>query len=285
MSRSAQTPTPETLKVVALEIRQTIIDVLQETASGHTAGAMGMVELLTTLYWSEIRHDPHNPLWQERDYVLLSNGHTCPGLYTTLAVAGYFPKEELYTLREINSRLQGHPHKGSLPGIETSSGPLGQGLSIGAGLATAMVMNQKHNRIYVIMGDGEQQEGQNWEAYWYAGARGLHNLTVCIDRNHIQIDGPTETVLGLEPFAQKLEAFGWQVQSVDGHDFGELQAAFKVARAEVKKPSAILCNTIPGKGAAFMENDYTWHGKPPSPADAIAAVRELRADPANEEAA
>lgn len=267
---------PQSLDSTAATIRQYIIDMLQETGSGHTAGALGMVEMLTTLYWRVLKHKPQFPNWEERDRLILSNGHTCPGLYATLAVAGYFPTEELFTLRELGSRLQGHPHLGSLPGIEATSGPLGQGLSQGVGMALGFQMDAQKNRVYVLMGDGEQQEGQNWEAYWLAGFKKLDNLTVLIDRNHIQIDGPTERVLGLEPFAQKLTSFGWHVQIVDGHDCAEIEAACKTAQETTTQPSAIICNTVPGKGADFIENDYRWHGKTPDLGEAIDAIQEIR---------
>lgn len=264
------------LSELSYEIRESIITMLLAAGSGHSAGALGMADVYTALYFHLLNHDPTNPTWEDRDYCIVSNGHTCPVLYATLAKAGYFPEDELQTLRQLGSRLQGHPHRGSLPGIENTSGPLGQGLSQAAGLALGVKMDDKNNRVYCIMSDGEQQEGQNWEAYQFAGAHRLHNLTVLIDRNNIQIDGETEDIMPLQPFKTKIEAFRWNVMDVDGHNIEQIIDACKQAAATQEAPTAIICNTIPGKGVDFMENEYEWHGKPPTKDEAATAIEHLR---------
>ncbi len=269
-------PTITELENTARHIRELIIDSLLKAGTGHTAGAMGMADVFTALYFAVMDHDPDNPTWDGRDYFILSNGHICPVLYATLATAGYFPEKKLDTLRKINSDLQGHPHKHTELGIENTSGPLGQGLSQAAGIATALKMDGKRNRVYCAMGDGEQQEGQNWEAYWYAGANRLNNLTVLIDRNNIQIEGNTEDVMPLHPFEEKLEAFNWEVIDINAHDMHDIISACEQARATQEQPTAIICNTIPGKGVEFMEDLPEWHGKPPNAAQAQEALEELR---------
>lgn len=260
----------------ALEIRRSIITMLEAAGSGHSAGPLGMADVFTALYFAVLRHDPTQPAWSERNYFLLSNGHICPVWYATLAEAGYFPKDELKTLRKLNSRLQGHPHLGSLPGVENSSGPLAQGLSQACGLATALKMDAKPNRVYCAMSDGEHQEGQVWEAYLFAGKNRLDNLITLIDRNNIQIDGFTEHIMPLEPLRQKIESFGWNVLEVDGHNIEAIINTIHQAQAMHEKPTAIICHTIPGKGVDFMENQYQWHGKPPSHDQAQQALKELR---------
>jgi len=264
------------LEKTALSIRQSIIKMLLEAGSGHTAGPLGMADVFTALYFSVMRHQPRDSDWEDRDRLILSNGHICPVLYATLAESGYFPKKELLTLRKLGSRLQGHPHRGSVPGVENSSGPLGQGLSQAAGLAYALQMDGKRSRVFCVMGDGEQQEGQNWEAYWFAGAKRLHNLTVLIDRNNIQIDGYTEDVMPLQPFEHKLEAFRWNVLDIDGHNLQTIINALHQAQATQEQPTAIICNTIPGKGVDFMEDLPDWHGKPPNVTQAKDALQDLR---------
>lgn len=264
------------LEKISLRIRESIVTMLAHAGSGHSAGALGMADIFTALYFGILKHDPQIPDWDERDYLLVSNGHTCPVWYAALAEAGYFNPSELQTLRQMNSRLQGHPHLGSLPGIENTSGPLAQGLSQSVGLALSLRMDNKSNRVYCMMSDGEQQEGQNWEAYLFAGARQLDNLTVLIDRNYIQIDGYTQDVLPLDPLAQKLEAFHWNVLTIDGHDFDAIINAAQTAKAIAGRPTAIICNTIPGRGVDFMTNDYTWHGKPPSYPELQQALSELK---------
>lgn len=275
----ADTLTPAhlaTLREHALSIRQSIIRMLLLAKSGHSAGPLGMADVFTALYFQLLKHDPRRPDWDERDYVLLSNGHICPVWYATLAEAGYFPKQELLSLRQLGSRLQGHPHLGSLPGVENTGGPLGQGLSQACGLALALNLDQRKNRIYCLLSDGEHQEGQTWEAYMLAAKYRLHQITVMIDRNNIQIDGFTEDIMPLEPLADKLTAFGWHVQVIDGHDIEAIIKAARLAEAVAQAPSAIICQTVPGKNITAMENDYHWHGQPPTVEQAKAALAQLR---------
>jgi len=273
----SDTPT-DILVRKAQAIRESIITMLATAKSGHSAGPLGMTDVFTTLYFDILKHDPHQPLWSERDRLLLSNGHICPVLYATLAEAGYFPKEELATLRRLNSRLQGHPHLGSLPGVENTSGPLAQGLSQACGVAYGLHMDQLPNRVYCLMSDGEYEEGQVWEAYLFAAKYKLHNLTVMIDRNFIQIGGLQETIMPLEPLAQKLQAFNWHVQEIDGHNFSEIRAACHSAEKTISQPSVIICRTTPGKGVSFMEDNYEWHGKAPTEDEAQRALAELRGE-------
>jgi len=235
-----------------------------------------MADVFAALYFSILKHNPRDPLWADRDRVLLSNGHICPVLYATLAEAGYFPRSELMTLRQAFSRLQGHPHFGSLPGVESSSGPLGQGLSQAVGLTLGLRLQQRNARVYCLLSDAEHQEGQTWEAYSYASKAKLGNLTAFIDRNQIQIGGRTEEVMPIEPLADKLSSFNWHVQEIDGHNFEEITSAVGRAQAEDNKPSVIICNTIPGKGVSFMEGKFEWHGKPPSREQAEIALSELQ---------
>lgn len=269
-------PSLTDLNTTALNIRRSIITMLEEAGSGHSAGSLGMTDVFTTLYFSILKHDPTQPTWHERDYFLLSNGHICPVWYATLAEAGYFPKEELMTLRKLNTRLQGHPHRGSLPGVENTGGPLGQGLSQACGLAYALKMDAMSNRVYCAMSDGEQQEGQTWEAYLFAGKNRLDNLITLIDRNNIQIDGFTEHIMPLEPLKEKIASFGWNVLEVDGHNIEAIQSTIYQAHATHEQPTAVICHTIPGKGVDFMENKYQWHGKPPNHDEAQLALKELR---------
>ncbi|MBI4992249.1 MAG: transketolase [Candidatus Harrisonbacteria bacterium] len=266
------------LEEMANKIRQDIISSLVEAKSGHSAGPLGMADIFAALYFHILNHDPKNPAWPDRDRVVVSNGHICPVLYATLANANYFPVEELMTLRKINSRLQGHPHRNSLPGLETTSGPLGSGISQSIGMALAARLDKKKYRIYCLTSDGEHQEGNTWEAVMFAGKQKskLNNLTVIMDRNNIQIDGFTEEVMPLEPLRQKYEVFGWHVIDVSGHDIAEFVSAVNEAKAIYEKPTMIIAHTIPGKGVSFMENDYVWHGKPPNPEEAKAALLELR---------
>lgn len=266
------------LEEMANKIRQDIIASLVEAKSGHSAGPLGMADIFTAMYFHVLKHNPKNPDWAERDKLVLSNGHICPVLYATLANAGYFPVEELMTLRKLNTRLQGHPHRKSLPGLETTSGPLGSGLSQSIGMALALRLDNKKNRVYCLTSDGEHQEGNLWEAVMFAGKQGskLNNLTAIMDRNNIQIDGYTEKVMPLEPLRQKYESFGWHVIDVNGHDIMEFVSAVNEAKAIYEKPTMIIAHTIPGKGVSFMENDFTWHGKPPSPEEAKRALSELR---------
>lgn len=264
------------LEEMANTIRQDIISMLVEAGSGHSAGPLGMAEVFTALYFHILNHKPEDPNWPDRDRLVLSNGHICPVLYAALARAGYFPIEELKTLRKFGSRLQGHPHRGSLPGIENTSGPVAQGSSQAVGMALAAKMDKKRYQVYCIVGDGEQQEGQTWEAVMFAGKHKLDNLTFIMDRNNIQIDGFTEDVMPLENLKAKYEAFNWHVIEIDGHNIKQIVEACDEAKAIYEKPVMIIAHTIPGKGVDFMEWKYEWHGKPPNLEEAKEALRQLR---------
>lgn len=264
------------LEKKARDIRKSIIQMLSNAGSGHTAGALGMTDIFTYLYFHILKHDPKNPNWQKRDRLVLSNGHICPVLYTTMAHSGYFNIEELDSLRKFGSRLQGHPHREFLELIETSSGPLGEGLSQAIGMAIALKLdNNDDNTIYCIVGDGELNEGQNWEAIMLGAKERLDNLIVIVDRNNIQIDGDTETVMPLNNLSDKWDSFNWNVEVVDGHNFKEIDQAFYNIKKIKGKPSVIIANTIPSKGVKEWENDYIWHGKVPSKMEAEIAIKEL----------
>jgi len=265
------------IEQLAVKVREEIIEMLLEAKSGHCAGPLGAVEIWLVLYFSGIlKYDSHKPLWEERDRVVVSNGHYAPLFYSVLAHAGYFPLEELKTLRKLGSRLQGHPHRLSLPGIETSSGPVGEGLSQAVGMALGMKMDDKKQQVYCLMGDGEQECGNTWEAVMLAGKHQLDNLTAIIDRNSIQIDGFTKNVMPLEPLKEKYESFGWKVLEVDGHNILEIKQALQSARSIFVRPVLIIAHTIPGKGVDFMEWEYRWHGKAPNSKEAEQALQELR---------
>jgi transketolase len=265
------------LELIADDIRQDIIKMLEHAGSGHSAGPLGLADIFTALYFDVLRHDPKNPDWEQRDVLLLSNGHCVPVRYAAMARAGYFDRKELMTLRQFGSRLQGHPERTKLPGLESTSGPLGCGLSQASGLALAMRMDKIHHRwIYVVMGDGELNEGNIWEAAMLASKYKLHNVIGIIDRNNIQIDGPTETVMPLEDLKAKWEAFGWHVIEVDGNNIEAVIDACSMARAIIEKPVMIIAHTIPGKGVDFMEYDFNWHGVPPNHEQAVKALHELR---------
>lgn len=253
------------LELKANHIRQSIIEMLVAAGSGHTAGPLGMADIFALLYFKVLQHDPKNPGWEDRDRLVLSHGHICPVLYATLAHAGYFPVEELLTLRKFGSRLQGHPHKAALPGLETSSGPLGSGLSQAVGMALAERIDNPYSSkyVYCLTGDGELNEGQIWEAAMLAGKEKLHNLIVIVDRNGIQIDGYTKDVMPLEPLAEKFEAFNFDVQEVDGHNIRALNDAIGKAQAVYSQPSLIIAHTIASKGIDVFERDFRWHGNPP----------------------
>ncbi|MFM2424323.1 MAG: tktB protein [Candidatus Parcubacteria bacterium] len=253
------------LELKANEIRQSIIEMLYEAKSGHTAGPLGMADIFTLLYFAVMQHDPKNPNWEDRDRLILSNGHICPVLYATLAHAGYFPVEELMTLRKFGSRLQGHPHRTALPGLETTSGPLGSGLSQAVGMAIAERMNNPYSAkyFYCLTGDGELQEGQIWEAALLAGKEKLHNLIMIVDRNGIQIDGYTKDVMPMEPLREKFEAFNFDVQEVDGHNIRSINDAIGKAQAVYSQPSVIIAHTVASKGVDVFERDFRWHGNPP----------------------
>lgn len=265
------------LQKKAEEIRETIIRMLVAAGNGHTAGPLGMADIFTVFYFHVLNHDPKNPEWDERDRLILSNGHIVPVRYATMAHAGYFPVEECMTLRKFGSRLQGHPERDKLPGLETTSGPLGSGLSQSAGIAYGARMDKKKFRTYCFMSDGELQEGNSWEGAMFAGANRLHNLTAVIDRNNIQITGDTEDIMPLEPLADKFRAFGWHVLEVDGHNMEGVADAVEQAKAIVEKPTVIIAHTIPGKGVKEIEGDYHWHGNPPKKDQEERFIAEIRA--------
>lgn len=261
----------------ANDLRQEVVKMLVNAGTGHSAGPLGSADFWTMLFFGGlINYKAEEPWWEDRDRVVLSAGHYCPILYAVLAEAGYFPKSELSTLRQLGSRLQGHPVARVLPGIETSSGPLGQGISQAVGMALSAKMDNRKWRVVCFMGDGEQDEGQVWEAYLCAAKYALSNLTVVIDRNNIQIDGHTENVMPLDSLAAKLTAFNFNVLEIDGHNLEEIRDAYERARATPEKPTAIMLSTIPGKGVDFMENEPGWHGKAPKLAEAVEALAELR---------
>lgn len=265
------------LEAKANEIRTDIIKMLEHAGSGHSAGPLGLADIFTALYFDILKHDPKDPDWDQRDIMLLSNGHCVPVRYVTMAHAGYFPKEELKTLRKFGSRLQGHPERTKLPGMENTSGPLGCGLSQAAGMALAMRMDKiLHRWVYVVLGDGELDEGNIWEAAMLIPKYNLTNVIGIIDRNNIQIDGPTEQVMPLEDLAAKWQAFGWHVLEIDGNNMQAIVDACALARAIVEQPVMIIAHTIPGKGVDFMEGDFHWHGKPPNHDEAKKALHELR---------
>lgn len=247
----------------ALAIRTTIIEMLTVAKSGHTAGPLGMTDIFTALYFHVMKHDPKNPDWAGRDRLILSNGHIVPVRYAAMAHAGYFPIEECMTLRKFGSRLQGHPERDMLPGLETTSGPLGSGLSQAAGMALVCKMDKLPNRIFCVTSDGEHEEGNTWEGVMFAGKYRLNHLTVIMDRNNIQIDGNTEDIMPLEPLADKYRAFNWHVIEVDGHNMRQFIAACDEAAAVRERPTLILAHTIPGKGIKEIEGDYRWHGGGP----------------------
>ena len=263
------------LKLIANTIRQDVVQMLFEAKSGHTAGSIGLADIFTALYFNVLYHDPENPDWEGRDRLVVSNGHIAPVLYAAMANAGYFPKEELKTLRKLGSRLQGHPHRGTLPGIENSSGPLGQGLSQAVGMAIISKAEKRRWRVYAMLSDGELNEGQTWEAAMLASKYKLGNLTAIIDRNNIQIDGYTEEVMPLEPLAEKFRAFGWNVINVDGHNIKKIIDACEESKAVFERPTVLIAHTVPGKAISFMEFLSEWHGKPPAKEQADAALTEL----------
>lgn len=264
------------LELVANGIREDIITMLLEAGSGHSAGPLGLADIYAALYFKVLHHDPKKPDWEKRDLLITSNGHTAPVRYAAMARAGYFDRKELKTLRKFGSRLQGHPERTKLPGLETTSGPLGSGLSQAAGMATALRIDGNTKRhVFCVMGDGELDEGNVWEAAMFVGKYQLKNLTVIIDRNNIQIDGPTEQVMPLENLADKWKANSWAVQEIDGNNIQVVIDACTAARISLR-PTVIIAHTVPGKGVDFMENDFHWHGKPPAADEAKKALHELR---------
>jgi len=268
------------LEIRANEARELLIETLTEAGSGHTAGPLGMADIFTAMYFHVLNHDPKNPMWEGRDRLILSNGHICPIRYVVMAMTGYFPLEELKTLRKFGTRLQGHPERERLPSVETTSGPLGSGLGQASGYAYAARMPAPKGRgkfrVYCFMSDAEQECGATWESAMFAGKNRLNNLTAVIDRNNIQIDGMTENIMPLEPLKAKYEAFNWHVIEVDGHNIEQFVDAVEQAKTIYEKPTVIIAHTIPGKGIKEIEFDYNWHGKPPKPEEARKFLAELR---------
>lgn len=258
-------------------MRVDIIRMIEAAGSGHPGGSLSIIDILAVLYDKFARLDPKRPDWPDRDRVILSKGHACPALYTVMAYKGFFPREELMSLRKLGSPLQGHPDRLRLPGIEASTGSLGQGLSIGIGMALAGKADRKDYRVYVILGDGEMQEGQLWEAFMSAPKWALDNLTVILDHNDGQIDGPVHEIMNIEPVLDKLAAFHWDVRKLDGHDYGQIERALEESRKVKGKPQFLCAKTIKGKGVSFMENNIAWHGSAPKKADADRAVAEIEA--------
>lgn len=266
----------KTLKEKARQIRIDIIESLHRAGSGHPGGSLSAAEILSVLYFYEMNLNPENPQWEERDRFVLSKGHGAPVYYGALAERGYFPREELNTLRQLKSRLQGHPDRNKLPGVDMSTGSLGQGISAAVGMACYAKKRGKAFRVYCVVGDGEMQEGQLWEAMMAAAHYRLDNLTVLLDNNNLQIDGPVDQVMSVYPVAPKAEAFGWQVLEADGHDTQEICQALEEARREGKRPTFIICRTIKGKGVSYMENQAAWHGAAISDQQYEQAMAELR---------
>src|SRR5260221_7720379 len=267
--------TAHELELIANNIREDIVKMLIKAGSGHSAGPLGLADIFTALYFEILNHDPEKPFWDERDRLILSNGHICPVRYATMAEAGYFDVKELKTLRKLGTRLQGHPERLKLPGVETTSGPLGSGLAQASGYAYAAKLDNKRYRIFALLSDGEQDEGNNWEAVMFAAKYKLSNLTAIIDRNKIQIDGFTENIMPLESLSDKYKAFNWNVIEIDGNNFNEIINAVAAAKSVFDKPTVIIAHTIPGKGVSFMENKFEWHGKPPTKEEAKLALKEL----------
>ena len=264
------------IELRAAGLRETVVEMLLAAGSGHTAGPLGLADIFAAFYFYILKHDPKNPAWEDRDRLLLSNGHVTPVRYAAMAHAGYFPVEECLTLRKFGSRLQGHPERERLPGVETTSGPLGSGLGQACGYALGARMDSQKFRVYCVMSDGEQDAGNTWEAAMFAGANKLSNLTAIIDRNNIQINGMTEDVMPLLNLRAKYEAFGWHVLEVDGHNISAIVSAVEQAKAIYERPALILAHTIPGKGIQEIEFDYRWHGKAPNKEEAAKFLAELR---------
>ena len=265
------------LQITACKVRIGIIDSTHSAKAGHPGGSLSAAEMFTYLYFRELNIDPKNPKWENRDRFVLSKGHTAPGLYAALAYRGFFPVEDLLTLRHIDSYLQGHPSMNSVPGVDMSTGSLGQGISCAAGMALGLKHQGKSARVYTLLGDGEIQEGQVWEACMFASHYKLDNLCVIIDNNGLQIDGDVADVMSPYPIVDKLEAFGFKALTIDGHDFDQIEAALNTARATKGQPTAIVMKTIKGKGVSFMENNAGWHGKAPNDAEHEQAIGELKA--------
>ena len=265
------------LTQTACKVRMGILEAIHAARSGHPGGSLSAADLFTYLYFQELNLDPQNPAWEDRDRFVLSKGHTAPGLYAALAARGFFPWEDLKTLRQIGSYLQGHPNMRTVPGVDMSTGSLGQGISAAAGMALMAKYQKKALRVYTLLGDGEIQEGQPWEAFMFAHHYKLDNLCVIIDNNHLQIDGRVDQVMSPYPIPDKLRAFGFAVEEIDGHDFTQMERAFALARATKGVPFAIIASTVKGKGVSFMEDQAGWHGKAPNDAEYERAMAELRA--------
>ncbi len=265
------------LEKIAAKIRLGVIESTHVAQSGHPGGSLSIADIIAYLYFEEMNVDPNQPKWEDRDRFVLSKGHTAPALYSALALKGFFPFDELKTLRQTDSRLQGHPDMKGTPGVDMSTGSLGMGISAACGMALAGKLNKKDYRVYTILGDGECEEGQVWEASMFANHYKLDNLCVIIDYNKLQIDGTVEEVIGPAPFEPKLQAFGYNVITINGHDFGEIEEAFNKARECVGRPTAIVANTVKGKGVSFMENKVNWHGSAPKDADYEIAAKEISA--------
>lgn len=267
--------TLEELQLICRRVRRHIIEMTGAAGSGHPGGSLSAVEILVTLFFSVMRHDPRNPRWEDRDRFILSKGHGCPALYAVLAEAGYTPVDQLKTLRKLGSIYQGHPDRRFIPALEASTGSLGQGLSIGLGMALAARLDGKSYRTYVVLGDGESQEGQIWEAAMFAAFHKVDNLVAIVDYNKIQLDGFVKDVMELEPFAAKWQGFGWHVIELDGHDIPALQRAFAEAETIKGRPTVVIAHTVKGKGVSFMENVPKWHGVAPTPEEVELALKEL----------
>ncbi len=260
---------------ISKKVRKLALESIVQAHSGHPAGSLSSADILTALYFRVLKHNPKNPNWEERDRFILSNGHVCPALYATLALSGYFPESELSSLRKIGSRLQGHPQRGKLPGIETTSGPLGSGLAQAVGIALGRRLDGKNFRVYCLTSDGEHNSGNHWEAVMVAAKYKLTNLIVIVDKNGIQLSGDTDKIMPLGSLEDKYKAFGFSVFFVDGHDFDQIIGAFEKAKEEKEKPVVIIAETIAGKGVSFMEGKWEWHGKPPSDEELKKAIEEL----------
>jgi transketolase len=265
------------LEIIANRLRVSVIEMVAHAGSGHQGGPLGMADVFSVLYFHALNHDPKRPDWEDRDRLILSNGHTCPIRYAAMAESGYFPHDELKTLRRLGTRLQGHPERHKLPGAETTSGPLGAGLAQAAGLAYAGKMDKKKWRVFCQTSDGEHEAGLHWEAMLFAGKYRLDNLVCIVDRNNIQIDGRTEDIMPLEPLADKYRAFNWHVLECNGNDVAAVVDALEATKSLFDKPICLLTHNVPGKGVSYMENNFLWHSQPFKPGEAEAAVNELKA--------
>lgn len=263
------------LEEKAKEVRKLALEAIASAGSGHPAGSLSAADILTALYFKVLRHNPENPDWEERDRFILSNGHICPALYAALALSGYFPVSDLYSLRKIGSRLQGHPHRGKTPGVETTSGPLGSGLAQAVGIALAARLDDKDFRVYCLTSDGEHNSGNHWEAVMVASKYKLSNITVIVDKNGIQLSGRTDDIMPLGLLEEKYKAFGFSVLSINGHDFGQILDAFDKAKKGKEKPTVIIAETIAGRGVSFMEGNWRWHGKALTKDELESALEEL----------